>query len=168
LIILIERPIKIGDRIEVGKLNGEVIRVSARATTVLTNDNIAVIVPNSELISSAVINWSYPTKRVRFNIPVGVSYHSDPEIVRQILLDVAGSHEGVLKDPAPDVLLDEFGESSINFNLRVWTLEYVSKPGVLRSEINFSISKKFKEQGIQIPFPQREIHVRSTNQVGET
>lgn len=162
LIILIERPIRIGDRIEFGKLNGDVIQVSARATTLLTNDNIAVIVPNSEIVSSAVINWSYPNKNVRFNIPVGVSYESDPEEVRKLLLEIATAHDGILKEPPPDVLFDSFGDNSLNFNLRVWTGTYVSKPGVLRSELNYVISKRFKENGIEIPFPQRDIHIRSS------
>jgi small-conductance mechanosensitive channel len=161
LIILFERPIKVGDRIEVGNVNGDVMRISPRATTILTNDNIAIIVPNSEFISSTVINWSYITRDVRFNFPVGVSYHADPEIVRKLLLDVALDHPGVLKDRKPDVLLQEFGDSSVNYVLRVWTREYTDRPGVLRSELNYAISKKFKEHGVEIPFPQRDIHIRS-------
>jgi small-conductance mechanosensitive channel len=162
LIILIERPIRIGDRIEFGKLNGDVIQVSARATTLLTNDNIAVIVPNSEIVSSAVINWSYPNTNVRFNIPVGVSYNSDPEEIKRLLLEIAAAHSGILKNPPPDVLFDSFGDNSLNFNLRVWTATYVGKPGVLRSELNYEISKKFRKEGVEIPFPQRDIHIRSS------
>ncbi|HMD82832.1 MAG TPA: mechanosensitive ion channel domain-containing protein, partial [Anaerolineales bacterium] len=97
LIILLERPVKIGDRVEFGNLNGEIVRISARATTILTNNNIAVIVPNSELITSSVINWSYPNRRVRFQVPVGVAYGSDPAQVKKILLDSAYGHSGVLK-----------------------------------------------------------------------
>ena len=159
LIILIERPIKVGDRIEFKELNGDVVRIAARATTLLTNDNIAVIVPNSEMISSAVINWSYPTKQVRFNIPVGVSYDSDPELVKTLLLEVAKNHPGVLKTSEPDVLFDSFGDNALNFILRVWTVEFVGKPGVLKSELNFAISKTFKDHGVEIPFPQREVHI---------
>jgi small-conductance mechanosensitive channel len=161
LILLFERPIKVGDRIEFGKLNGSVLRISARATTIVTNDNIAVIVPNSELTSSAVINWSYPSRRVRFNFSIGVGYESDPEDVRKLLLEVANAHPGVLKDPPADVLFDEFGDSSLNFILRVWTVNYLDRPGVLRSEINYTISKTFKDHGIEIPFPQRDLHIRS-------
>ncbi len=161
LIILFERPIKVGDRIEVGEISGDVIKISPRATTVLTNDNIAIIVPNSEFISSTVINWSYTNQDVRFNFPVGVSYGSNPEEVRRLLLEVAEENSGVLKNPAPDVLLQEFGDSSLNFILRVWTREHTTRPGVLRSELNYAISKKFKEHGIEIPFPQRDIHIRS-------
>ncbi len=161
LIILFERPIKVGDRVDVGNITGNVVNISPRATTIVTNDNIAIIVPNSEFISSRVINWSYTNRDVRLNFPVGVSYKSDPEIVRKLLLEVAASHPGVLKERNADVLLEEFGDSSLNFILRVWTRDYATTPGVLRSDLNYAISKKFKEHGIEIPFPQRDIHIRS-------
>jgi small-conductance mechanosensitive channel len=161
IIILFERPIKIGDRIEVGNVTGDVVKISMRSTTVLTNDNISIIVPNSEFISSTVINWSHTERKVRFNFPVGVSYKEDPEIVKNILLEVAELNEGVLKDPAPDVLLDEYGDSSINFTLRVWTNAYIDKPKVLKSQLYYSIFKRFKEDGVEIPFPQRDIHVKN-------
>ena len=161
IIILLERPIKVGDRIEVGKVIGDVLKISLRATTVRTNDNIAIIVPNSDFVSSTVTNWSYTDRDVRFNIPVGVSYNSDPEVVRRILVEVADDHPGVLKEPKPDVIFEEFGESSLNFLLRVWTREYITRPFILRSELNFAIKKKFKEHGIEIPFPQRDLHIRS-------
>jgi small-conductance mechanosensitive channel len=161
LIILFERPIKVGDRIDVGNITGNVVNISPRATTIVTNDNIAVIVPNSEFISSRVINWSYTNPDVRLNFPVGVAYKSDPEIVRKALLEVAAAHPGVLKERRSDVLLEEFGDSSLNFILRVWTRDYATTPGVLRSELNYQICKKFKEYEIEIPFPQRDLHVRS-------
>ncbi|MBK5283348.1 MAG: mechanosensitive ion channel [Nitrospiraceae bacterium] len=160
-ILLIERPIKVGDRIEVGPVTGDVVNISLRATTVVTNDNIAIIVPNSEFVSSRVINWSYTDRSVRFNFPVGVSYRSDPELVRRLLLQVADQHAGVLKDPKPDALLQEFGDSALNFILRVWTKQHATTPGMLRSELNFMILKTFKEQGIEIPYPQRDLHIRS-------
>ena len=160
LILLFERPIKIGDRIEVGQVTGDVVNISVRATTVITNDNIAIIIPNSEFISSKVTNWSYTTRDVRFNFPVGVSYREDPEIVRKLLLEVADSHPGVLKDVKPDVLFQEFGDSSLNLILRVWTRAYTDRPGVLRSELNYAISRKFREHGIEIPYPQRDIHIK--------
>lgn len=161
LIILFERPIKVGDRIDVGNVTGDVVKISPRATTIVTNDNIAVIVPNSEFISSRVINWSYTNRDVRLNFSVGVAYQSDPELVRKALLEVAADHPGVLKERNADVLLQEFGDSSLNFILRVWTRDYATTPGVLRSELNYAICKKFKEHGIEIPFPQRDLHFRS-------
>ena len=161
LIILFERPIKIGDRIEVGDINGDVMEISSRATTVLTNDNITVIVPNSEFISSQVINWSHSDRNVRFKIPVGVSYKEDPEKIRSILLGVASDHPGILRKPDTLVLFDEYGENSLNFNLVVWTTDYINRPNVLKSEMYYEIFKRFKKEGIEIPFPQRDIHLKS-------
>jgi small-conductance mechanosensitive channel len=160
LILLLERPIKIGDRVEVDGTLGDVVNISLRATTVITNDNVAVIVPNSDFIAHRVVNWSYRTPDVRINIPVSASYDADPNVVREILLEIAKNHPGVLKELSSDVLLDQFGESSLNFILRVWTRTYTHKPGVLRSEINYEIAKKFEEHGIEIPFPHREVVVR--------
>jgi small-conductance mechanosensitive channel len=161
LIILFERPIKVGDRIEVGTITGDVLRISLRSTVVRTNDNIDVIVPNSEFIMSRVINWSYTDRDVRFSFPVGASYNVDPEAVIGILKEVAGEHPGVLKEPEPEVVFEEFGESSLNFVLRVWSREYITRPMSLRSELNISIMKKFKKHGIEVPFPQRDIHIRN-------
>jgi small-conductance mechanosensitive channel len=161
LIILFERPVKVGDRIQVGDVAGDVVRIGARATTVKTNDNIEIIIPNAEFISSQVTNWSHSDREVRLHIPVGVSYSSDPEKVRDILLEVAASHKGVLKRPAPDVIFTGFGDSALQFDLRVWTSEYIAKPQILQSDLNFVIRRQFKAHGIEIPFPQRDIHVRS-------
>ena len=160
VIILFEKPIKVGDRIEVGDVQGDVVNISFRATEVRTNDNITIIVPNSEFISSRVINWSHNDRNIRFRIPVGVSYKEDPEVVKEILLKVADDNPHVLKNPEPDVLFDEYADSSINFVLAVWTTTHTDKPRVLRSELYFEIFKRFRERGIEIPFPQRDVHVR--------
>lgn len=167
IIILFGRPIKVGDRIEVNHVVGDVIHISPRATTVVTNDNIAMIVPNSEFIASTVTNWSYTDRKVRFNIPVRASYRSDPERVRALLMEVAEAHPGVLGEPAPDVLLDGFGDSALHFILRVWSQRYTSRPGMLRSELNYAIIKRFGEEGIEIPFPQRDIHIRNGSEGAE-
>lgn len=161
LIILFERPIKVGDRIEAGGVMGDVVNISARATTVITNDNIAIIVPNSSFVSAPVTNWSYTDRHVRISIPVGVSYNSDPEAVRDLLVEAARGHPGVLEAPSPEARLAEFGDNSFNFELRVWTREYATRPPVLRSELNYSIAKLFRQHGVEIPFPQRDIHIRS-------
>ena len=161
LIILFERPIKVGDRIEVGDIVGNVLNIAARATTIITNDNISVIVPNSEFISSTVINWSHNDRMIRFRYPVGVAYKENPEVVKNIILEVVNENEGVLKDPEPDVLFDSYGDSSINFILRVWTIEYTARPKLLRSQLYYEIFKKFREQGIEIPFPQRDLHLKT-------
>lgn len=161
IIILFERPIKVGDRVEVGGIAGDIVKISARSTTIITNDNIAVVVPNSDFINSTVINWSLNDRNVRFNFPVGVAYKEDPSKIKKLLLEVAEANPGVLNDPPPDVLFDEYGDSSLNFILRVWTNEYSNKPKVLKSQLYYSIFKKFREHGVEIPFPQRDIHLRS-------
>ncbi len=161
IIILFERPVKVGDRIEVNNVTGNIVQIAVRATTVVTNDNISIIVPNSEFVNSVVINWSLENRNVRFNFPVGVSYKEDPQKIRKLLIEVALENKGVLKEPSPDVLFEEFGESSLVFNLRVWSSEYSDRPKVLKSQLYYSIFEKFKEHGVEIPFPQRDLHVRS-------
>ncbi|MEQ9302257.1 MAG: mechanosensitive ion channel [Cyclobacteriaceae bacterium] len=162
LIILFEKPIKVGDRIEVGDVNGDVLSISVRATTILTNDNISIIVPNSEFISKQVINWSHNDRNIRFRIPVGVSYNEDPEKIKAILLSVADDNPNVLKNPSPQVIFDEYGDSSLNFMLAVWTSTHIARPRILKSDLYFEIFKRFKTAGVEIPFPQRDIHIRST------
>ncbi|MBP7343033.1 MAG: mechanosensitive ion channel, partial [Syntrophaceae bacterium] len=144
LIILLERPVKVGDRIEVGDVAGDVVDISMRATTIITNDNISIIVPNSEFISGTVINWSHTDRSVRFNFPVGVAYREDPEVVRKVLLEIALNNSGVLKDPKPDVLFSEFSDSAMKFNLRVWTRDYINRPGVLKSQLYYEIARRFR------------------------
>lgn len=161
LIILFERPIKVGDRVEVGEVNGDIVKISARATTIVTNDNISIIVPNSEFISNTVINWSHNDSKVRFKIPVGVSYKEDPNKIRKLLMEVANNHTGVLKDPKPNVRFDKFGDNSLDFILLVWTSQFMHKPGAFKSELYFDIFEKFKEHNVEIPFPQRDLHIRS-------
>jgi small-conductance mechanosensitive channel len=161
IIILAERPITIGDRVEVGGVAGQVSKISLRSTTVVTNDNISIIVPNSQFISETVINWSHGDPKVQFRLPVGVAYGSDTEKLTNTLLGVAKAHPMVLNDPAPSVYFIEFGDSSLNFELGVWTQEMVKSPRRFRSELNFSIDNKLREAGIEIPFPQRDLHVRS-------
>lgn len=167
LIILFERPVKVGDRIEVASVAGDVVDISMRATTIVTNDNISIIVPNSQFISETVINWSHTDRSVRFNFPVGVSYREDPEAVRKLLLEIALANAGVLKDPKPDVLFADFAESAMKFNLRVWTREYINRPGVLKSQLYYEIARRFREQGIEIPFPQRDVHIKQPAQAKE-
>jgi small-conductance mechanosensitive channel len=161
IIILFERPIKVGDRIEVGEVSGDVISISMRSTTIVTNDNISIIVPNSDFISSKVINWSHNDRNIRFNITVGVSYNEDPEQIKKILLEVAEENKGILKKPEPDVLFHEYGDSALIFILRVWTGEFISRPDVLKSQIYYAAFKKFKEHNIEIPFPQRDLHIKN-------
>jgi small-conductance mechanosensitive channel len=161
LIILAERPIQIGDRIDLGNNTvGKVVRIGARATHVLTNDNIMVIVPNSEFVSNRVVNWTHIDPRVRLRLVVGVGYSSDPHEVEKLLLEIADENPNVLKDPAPTVAFKEFGQSTLNFELRVWAEDMAHRPGNLESQLNFAIWDKFKQRGIELPFPQRDLHIQ--------
>lgn len=160
LIILFERPIKAGDRIEVGEVEGEVVSIGARATTVVTNDNIAIIVPNSKFISENVVNWSYTDQKVRFKVDVSVAYGSDPRTVEKLLLEVADRDPDVLKDPAPGVRFLEFGDNGLLFELRAWSSSLLHKKGKLISDLNFDIHETFTRHGIVFPYPQRDVHLR--------
>jgi small-conductance mechanosensitive channel len=161
LVILAERPITIGDRVEVAGVVGQVQQIHARSTVIVTNDNIAMIVPNSKFIDSPVTNWTYGDPRVRFRVPVGVAYGSDVNKVREALIAAGRSNSHVLTDPGPSVFLKGFGESSINFELVVWSSEMSHRPSRFKSDLNFAIEEKLREAGIEIPFPQRDLHVRS-------
>jgi len=161
IIILAERPISIGDRIEVAGVAGRVTKIQLRSTTVVTNDNITMIVPNADFISNTVTNWSHGDPKVRIRVPVGVAYGSDLKLLQQLLLEAAGEHPKALRDPSPVVLFNEFGDSSLNFELGVWTQEMTAAPIHFTSEMNFIIEQKLRENDIEIPFPQRDLHVRS-------
>jgi len=163
LILLAERPIKVGDRVEVGDLVGDVMRIGARATWVRTNDNVIIILPNSEFTEQRVTNWTAHDRVIRFRVPLGVSYGSDPDQVRQILEQVARDNPDVLAEPAPDVIFVGFGDSSLDFELRVWTQNQVQTPNKLRSDLYFRIFAVFREHSIEIPFPQRDLHLRSSS-----
>ncbi len=167
LIILFERPIKVGDRIEVDDVHGEVTHIGARSTTIRTNDNIAIIVPNSKFISENVINWSLEGDVIRFKVPIGVAYDSDLELVERLLVEAAIENEDVLPSPPPSVRLLEFGDSSLNFELRAWSSARLHRPGLFLSNINFAIIKKFREHGVEVPFPQREVNIRGGVEVKE-
>ncbi len=160
IIILFERPIKVGDRIEVGATHGKITDISARATTILTNDNVSIIVPNSEFMQAKVINWSHSDYKVRFRIPVDVAYGSDVDKVISILKEVGSEDPEVLQDPPPAVRLKSFGENGIHFELLLWTIKAIHNRGRFRSNINVRIIKKFTKHGIKIPFPQRDVYVK--------
>ena len=161
LVILAERPITIGDRVEVAGITGQVQQIRARSTVIRTNDNITMIVPNTKFIDSPVTNWTYGDPRVRFRIPVGVAYGSDIAKVREALLAAGRENPNTLKDPAPSVFLEKFGDNSIEFELVVWSSEMSARPSRYRSDLNFAIEQKFREAGIELPFPQRDLHIRS-------
>jgi len=163
LILLFERPIRKGDWVEVGTTAGYVKNIQIRSTLIRTFDNSDVIVPNSELISNQVTNWMLSSKRGRAIIPVGVAYGSDIEQVKEILLKIAEDNEQLIhgvKQWAPKVLFRAFGASSLDFELRVFLKEVSGRLGVI-SDLNFAIDKAFREANVEIPFPQRDVHVRT-------
>ena len=161
LIIMFERPIKIGDRVEVDGVDGEVTEIGARSTKVLTNDNITIIVPNLKFITENVTNWQYNDAKVRFRIPVGVAYGSDLRLVERLLLEAAAGEDEVLKEPPPAVRFLGFGDSALNMELRAWSASSVHRKGRLASALNFAIYDRFRAHGIEIPFPQRDVTLKS-------
>jgi small-conductance mechanosensitive channel len=162
LILLFERPIKTGDWIIVGNTEGYVKRISIRSTMIQTFDRADVIVPNSDLIANQVTNWMLYDPRGRIRVPVSVAYGSDTEKVRELLLEIANTHPEVITDgtsPTPRVLFLQFGDSSLNFELRCH-IRNIDMRRIVMSDINFAIDKAFREHGVEIPFPQRDVHIR--------
>ncbi len=160
LVLLLEQPIRINDRVTIENVEGNVADIHFRSTTIVTNDNISIIVPNSQFINQTVINWSHGDPTIRIHVPVGVAYGSDVELVTQTLYQVAADDEGVLQQPAPEVRFTEFGDSSLNFELLVWS-DNPPRHLQLRSRLNYAIDSAFSRHDIQIPFPQRDLHVKS-------
>ncbi len=160
LILLFERPIRIGDRVTIGDTEGDVTAINMRATTIRSLNNITIIVPNSEFVSSQVVNWSHGDPKIRLDVEVGVSYQSDLETVIGSLEEVAQESNDILTSPKPEVLLMSFGDSSWNMQLRVW-LRDSNDYYRIRSRINQAIVGKFRENQVEIPFPQRDLHLRS-------
>jgi small-conductance mechanosensitive channel len=160
LILVFERPIQVGDFIEVGDLNGTVERIGARSTEIRTLDRVSIIVPNSRFLDSEVINWSHGNPISRLHLPLGVAYGSDPQQVRTVLIESASGHPKVLASPAPSLLFKGFGDSSLDFELLVWTAE-PDKQFLLKSDLYFLIYEVLNQNQIEIPFPQRDLHLRS-------
>ena len=160
LILIFERPIQIGDAVQVEDLSGRVTHIGIRSSTIKTWDGAEVIVPNGNLISNKLINWTLSDQRRRIEIKVGVAYGTNVNLVMEILLECAKLNEKILADPPAYVLFNDFGESSLDFELRCWTAEFASWVEI-RSDIRVAIDKAFKEKNIQIPFPQRDLHLKS-------
>jgi small-conductance mechanosensitive channel len=159
LVILIERPIQVGDRVEIGEVAGDVAEIRARATVVRTNDDVYLIVPNSRFIGETVVNRSFVTPRVRCRTRVLVSEGAAPREVESALLDAARRCRGVLADPVPVARFRGFGDSSLDFELLCWTDTMLHRPGALTSELNFLVHETLTSRGI--PFPQREVLIRN-------
>jgi len=160
LILLLERPIKIGDTIEVGNLIGVVKHIGIRASNVHTLDGAEIIVPNGNLISNEVINWTLTDKRRRIEILVGIAYGSDPYKVQEVFYKILDTHPEIVKEPRSNVLFNNFGDSSLDFRILFWTDNFDDWIKI-RSEVIFKIHDALKEAGITIPFPQRDVHIKS-------
>jgi len=160
-VILTSRTVKRGDWITLGDYFGKIVDIGIRTSTLRTVENIDIIIPNSDLITQELTNWSYTDNIVRVSIPVGVSYSSDVPLVRETLLGVAKTSQFVLNSPAPEARFLEFGNSSLDFALLVWVDIKKIKIPLLKSLLNYAIWDAFKEKGIQIPFPQRDIWFRN-------
>jgi small-conductance mechanosensitive channel len=163
LILLFERPVRTGDWIVVGNTQGTVKSINIRSTTVQTFDRAEVIVPNSELISGQVTNWTLDTPRGRICLPVGVAYGSDTTKVKEVLLETGKAHPRVVCDdshwPKPNVLFLAFGASSLDFELRVIVRDISERAQVI-SDLNFAIDQAFRDNGIEIPFPQQDVYLK--------
>jgi len=159
IILLLERPIQVGDAIQMGDLDGEVRRIGIRSTTVHTWRGAEVLVPNATLISGNLTNWTLSDRTRRIELPVGVAYGTDPERVLGLLTETASSISGVLASPAPMALFLGFGDSALNFEVRAWT-DHFEEWGSIRSKMAVAVNNRLKAEGIEVPFPQRDVNLR--------
>jgi small-conductance mechanosensitive channel len=160
LILLFERPVKVGDMISLEEQWGTITRIGLRSTVVETFDRSEIILPNSELIAQRVVNWTFSSHVVRVVLPVGVAYGTPLAKVLEVLMKAARDNEDILDNPAPSAIFIGFGDSSINFELRVWIAD-VSQRLRVRSELGLAVDRHFRAAGIVIPFPQRDLHLQS-------
>jgi len=162
IIILFERTIKVNDVGEVDGLVGKVIQINLRTSTIITPDDIEILVPNHRFINENVINWSHNKQATRFDVSVGVAYGSDTEKVKRILTEVAKSHPDILFDKDHDIIVrfTNFGDSSLDFQLKFWSLNSFFI-GAIRSDLRFEINRRFNEENVEIPFPQRVVHLKN-------
>ena len=159
LILLLERRLHVGDAVQLGDLEGRILEIGSRASTIRTWDGAEVIVPNAVLTSERVTNWTLSDALRRVNLDVGVAYTADPEHVLEILRNVATSHPKALADPAPVALCKGFGDSALKFELRAWTrLEDAES---FLSQLAIGVHRALSDAKIEVPFPQREIHIRN-------
>jgi len=162
LVLLFERPLTEGDTIEIGDTWAEIRKIGLRATVVRTFDEADLIIPNADLINNQVTNWTLTDRKVRLRVPVGVAYGSDVPLVVETIMSCAREQKDVVKSPAPEVLFMNFGDSSLNFELRVWIQDIDGRLRV-NSELYHEIERKFRELNVVIPFPQRDIHLHGND-----
>ena len=160
LVLVFERPIQVGEFVQIGGQTGTVERIGARSAEIRTLDQISIIVPNSQFLENEVINWSHRNPISRIRIPIGVSYRSNPEQVRKVLLETGSAHGDVLGSPPPQVLFARLGDSAFEFELLVW-ISQPSRQFIIKSDLLFTITKAFRQHNIEIPYPQRDLHIVS-------
>ena len=159
-LLLIEGTVEVGDDVLVDGLVGTVKRIGLRTSRVQTRNDVSIIIPNSKLVGDNVINWSHESHATRFQVDVGVSYHSDVNLVTELLLEAAFANKRVLERPLPYVVFKDFGESSLDFTLHFYSRDYL-KVETVKSELRFRIWHLFKEHYIEIPFPQRDVWIKN-------
>jgi MscS family membrane protein len=162
-IISVDKPFKVGDRVKIDNYYGDVVSVGTRSTRIRTLDYQIVTLPNNKITTNVIVNYSEPDEKLRITIPVTVAYGTDPLWVKKILMEIAldavKNTEYFLEDPAPSVFFDEFAASSLNFILKIWIRKY-NIPDEAKDAINCRIAKRFAQEGIEIPFPQMDVHVK--------
>lgn len=159
VILLFEGSIKLNDVVVVDGQYGQIIEIGLRTSKIVTRDNIIMIIPNSKFIVENVVNWSYNEPVTRFKVQVGVAYGSNVPLVKKVLLEAAKEHKMVVEEPSPRVLFTDFGDSALIFELLIWT-DKAFEGVIIKSDLRYSIDQKFRENGITIPFPQRDLHIK--------
>ncbi len=160
LVLVFERPVQVGDFVDFGQVKGTVARIGSRSTEIRTLDHVSIIVPNSHFLDSEVTNWSHGNPVSRIRLPVGVAYSSDPQQVKIALLDACHKNQEILSAPAPQVFFLGFGDSALDFQLLVWIAQ-PSRQLVIKSDLYFAIEASLRHHGVGVPFPQRDLHIRS-------
>ncbi len=166
IILLFDPSIQVGDMVQIGEDWGTVNRINIRTTIVQTFDNAALIIPNSQMLSDRVTNWSHRDPKVRRQVDVGVAYGSDVQLVRKVLLEIIHDMPDIMDDPAPRVDFSDFADSALIFRIRFWITSpefWLTAP----TELRFRIDEEFKKHGIEIAFPQQDIHIRSASGLQE-
>jgi len=161
VMILLDKSIKPGDVIEVGQTYGQVKSLGGRYASVITRDGVEHLIPNEELIAQQVSNWTHSSDEIRLHIPVGVSYNADVNQAMELMLEAAAETERVIATPLPAAQMKCFGESSVDLELRVWINDPMEGVANVKSQILLRIWEKFRAQGVELPFPQRDLHIKS-------
>lgn len=161
LILLFDGSVQVGDMVDINGMIGTVNKIGIRTSIIETRDHIKVIVPNSKFVTDSIVNWSHSNRLARFNIEIGVAYGSDLQLVKKCLLETLDNNPYVLETPAPEVQFKNFGNSSLDFELLFWSRNFWNIE-TIKSDVRFGIDRIFRENKIEIPFPQSDIHIRSS------